>query len=594
MSRFKIVFMPRIAIVHKERCNPKGCGGYLCMRICPMNRQGLECKTIDPVDQKIRINPELTSDACSICQNRCPFGAISIIKLPEELAKQPVHQYGTNGFHLYNLPMPVFGKVVGIVGRNGIGKSTAIKILAGQLIPNLGTEKEASHSELLEYFKGTEAQVFFEKLAKGEIKVSYKPQHIDQIQKNAKGKVKDLLDKVNETKKLIEVAKALGIDHILNNDIANVSGGEMQRIAIAATVLKKANLYIFDEPSSYLDIKQRINVAKFIKELANEQTAVLVVEHDLIILDYMTDLAHIMFGEEGSYGIVSVPKPARNGINSYLEGFIKEQNMRFRPYSITFFSRQPGQKKFAKKLTNWDEIKKKLDQFSLDIQPGSVNVHSVVGILGENGTGKTTFVKMLANVLKPDAGSVETPVKVAYKPQYLDSSSEESVSIALQNAVGKYEVQLIRPLDIKHLLLKNMNTLSGGELQRVAIAHCLSQEAELYLLDEPSAYLDVEQRLAVAKTIKDIAEQRGVTIMVVDHDLMFLDYLADELMVFAGNPGKEGKATGPFDMVSGMNNFLTEIDITLRRDEESKRPRINKPGSRLDREQKETGKLYYT
>ncbi len=586
--------MPRIAIVHKERCNPKGCGGYLCMRICPMNRQGLECKTIDPVDQKIRINPELTSDACSICQNRCPFGAISIIKLPEELAKQPVHQYGTNGFHLYNLPMPVFGKVVGIVGRNGIGKSTAIKILAGQLIPNLGTEKEASHSELLEYFKGTEAQVFFEKLAKGEIKVSYKPQHIDQIQKNAKGKVKDLLDKVNETKKLIEVAKALGIHHILNNDIANVSGGEMQRIAIAATVLKKANLYIFDEPSSYLDIKQRINVAKFIKELANEQTAVLVVEHDLIILDYMTDLAHIMFGEEGSYGIVSVPKPARNGINSYLEGFIKEQNMRFRPYSITFFSRQPGQKKFAHKLTSWEEMKKKLDQFSLDVQPGSVNAHSVVGILGENGTGKTTFVKMLANVLKPDAGSVETPVKVAYKPQYLDSSSEESVSIALQNAVGKYEVQLIRPLDIKHLLLKNMNTLSGGELQRVAIAHCLSQEAELYLLDEPSAYLDVEQRLAVAKAIKDVAEQRGVTIMVVDHDLMFLDYLADELMVFAGNPGKEGKATGPFDMVSGMNNFLTEIDITLRRDEESKRPRINKPGSRLDREQKETGKLYYT
>ncbi|MEM4254033.1 MAG: ribosome biogenesis/translation initiation ATPase RLI [Candidatus Woesearchaeota archaeon] len=586
--------MPRIAIVHKERCNPKGCGGYLCIRICPMNRQGLECKTIDPVDQKIRINPELTSDACSICQNRCPFGAISIINLPEELAKQPVHQYGTNGFHLYNLPMPVFGKVVGIVGRNGIGKSTAIRILAGQLVPNLGGEKEASHKELLEYFKGTEAQVFFEKLAKGEIRVSYKPQHIDQIQKNAKGKVRDLLEKVNETKKLAETAKALDIAHLLDNDISTVSGGEMQRIAIAATVLKKANLYVFDEPTSYLDIKQRINVAKFIKELANEETAVLVVEHDLIILDYMTDLIHIMFGEEGSYGIVSVPKPARNGINTYLEGFIKEQNMRFRPYAITFFARQPAQKRFVKKLTDWKRMTKELDQFSLEIQPGSVNCHSVVGVLGENGIGKTTFVKMLANVLKPDSGEVEVPVRVAYKPQQIDSSSEELVSTALQNAVGKYEVQLIRPLDIKPLLLKNMNALSGGELQRVAIAHCLSQDADLYLLDEPSAYLDVEQRLVVAKTIKEVAEQRGVTIMVVDHDLMFLDYLADELMVFAGQPGRAGKAKGPFDMVSGMNTFLKEIGITLRRDEDSKRPRINKPGSRLDREQKETGKLYYT
>ncbi|MEM2915751.1 MAG: ribosome biogenesis/translation initiation ATPase RLI [Candidatus Woesearchaeota archaeon] len=586
--------MPRIAIVHKERCNPKGCGGYLCIRICPMNRQGLECKTIDPVDQKIRINPELTSDACSICQNRCPFGAISIINLPEELAKQPVHQYGTNGFHLYNLPMPVFGKVVGIVGRNGIGKSTAIRILAGQLVPNLGREKEASHKELLEYFKGTEAQVFFEKLAKGEIKVSYKPQHIDQIQKNAKGKVRDLLEKVNETKKLAEIAEALDIAHLLDNDISIVSGGEMQRIAIAATVLKKANLYVFDEPTSYLDIKQRINVARFIKELADEQTAVLVVEHDLIILDYMTDLIHIMFGEEGSYGIVSVPKPARNGINAYLEGFIKEQNMRFRPYAITFFARQPGQKKFVKKLTGWQQMKKKLDQFSLDVDAGSVNAHSVVGVLGENGTGKTTFVKMLANVLKPDSGEVEIPVRVAYKPQQIDSSSEELVSTALQGAVGKYEVQLIRPLDIKPLLLKNMNSLSGGELQRVAIAHCLSQDADFYLLDEPSAYLDVEQRLAVAKTIKEVAEQRGVTIMVVDHDLQFIDARSDALMVWAGQPGRTGKASGPFDMVSGMNAFLKEIGITLRRDEDSKRPRINKPGSRLDREQKETGKLYYT
>ncbi len=585
--------MPRIAIVHKERCNPQGCGGYLCMRMCPMNRQGLECITVDPVDKKIKINPELTSDACSIDQNCCPFGAISLVNLPEELTKQPIHQYGVNGFHLYNLPMPVFGQVVGILGRNGIGKSTAIKILAGVLKPNLGKENEASVQELLAYFKGTESQVFFEKLAKGEIKVSYKPQQVDILQKAAQGKVKDLLKKINETGKLNEVVKALDLTDVMNNDLATVSGGEMQRIAIAATVLKKAQLYIFDEPTSYLDIKQRIRVAKFIKELATPETSVLVVEHDLIILDFMTDLTHIMFGDESVYGIVSVPKPTRNGINTYLTGFLKEQNMRFREYEIKFFARPPSEKKFTVKLTSWQEMKKKLDQFHLDITPGGVHAHSVVGILGENGIGKTTFVKMLANVIKPDAGAVETSVKVAYKPQYLDAGSDELVSIALQNAIGKYEVQLIRPLELKRLLLKPMNTLSGGELQRVAIAHCLSQDADLFLLDEPSAYLDAEQRLAVAKTIKEIAEQRGITVMVVDHDLLFLDYLADELMVFTGKPAREGKATGPFTMEEGMNVFLREIDVTLRRDEESKRPRINKPGSRLDREQKEAGKLYY-
>jgi ATP-binding cassette subfamily E protein 1 len=367
----------------------------------------------------------------------------------------------------------------------------------------------------------------------------------------------------------------------------------MQRVAIAATVLKKADLYIFDEPTSYLDIKQRIRVATFIKDLATPETAALVVEHDLILLDYMTDLTHIVFGEEGAYGIVSLPKPSRNGINAYLEGFLKEQNMRFRDHAITFFARPPGQKKFVTTLTGWKELQKKLDQFTLAIEPGGVHAHSVVGVLGENGIGKTTFVKMLANVLKPDAGEVEVPVKVAYKPQYLDSSSEELVSVVLQNAVGKYEVPLIRPLGLKRLLLKPINTLSGGELQRVAIAHCLSQDADLFLLDEPSAYLDVEQRMAVAKAIKDLAGQRGITVLVVDHDLLFLDYLADELMVFTGIPARTGKAQGPFSMEQGMNTFLREINITLRRDEESKRPRINKPGSRLDREQKETGKLYY-
>ena len=563
------------------------------MRMCPMNRQGLECITVDPVDQKIKINPELTSDACSICQNCCPFDAISIINLPAELTKQPIHQYGENGFHLYNLPTPAFGQVVGILGRNGIGKSTAIKILAGVMKPNLGKDKEASLKELLEYFKGTESQVFFEKLAQGDVKVGYKPQQIDIIQKSAKGKVKALLKKIDETGRMNEVIEALDLSNILDNDVAKISGGEMQRVAIAATVLKKADLYIFDEPSSYLDIKQRIKVAKFIKELATPETAVLVVEHDLIILDYMTDLIHIMFGEEGTYGIVSVPKPARNGINAYLEGFIKEQNMRFRQSQIVFHVRPPGAKKARPILTSWPEMKKQLEKFSLVINQGSVQTQNVIGVLGENGTGKTTFVKMLANVLKPDSGKVEVPVKVAYKPQYLEGDSEDLVSTVLTDATSKYDVQLIRPLELKRLLLNPINTLSGGELQRVAIARCLSQDAELFLLDEPSAYLDAEQRLAVAKAVKEIADQRGITVLVVDHDLLFMDYLANQLMVFSGQPAISGKATGPFDMEKGMNNFLTEIDVTLRRDEESKRPRINKPGSRLDREQKESGKLYY-
>ena len=138
-----------------------------------------------------------------------------------------------------------------------------------------------------------------------------------------------------------------------------------------------------------------------------------------------------------------------------------------------------------------------------------------------------------------------------------------------------------------------MNQLSGGELQRVAIAECLSKEADLYLLDEPSAYLDVEQRLKVSKIIRDVMELRGTSALVVDHDILFIDYLSNSLIVFDGKPAVKGTVKGPFDMSQGMNMFLGDIDMTFRRDEETKRPRANKSDSIMDRKQKSEGKLYY-
>jgi len=585
--------MPRIAIVRKDRCNPQGCGGYLCARVCPVNMEGQDCIVPGPPPDKKPIIDEKLCTGCGICPNRCPFGAIDIINLPEQL-ENPIHRYGRNGFHLYSLPTPMFGQVVGIVGRNGIGKSTAIKILAGLQKPNLGTEKDADWGDIVKFFKGKEAQGYFEALRDGKIKVAYKPQHVELIPQTMKGKVSELLKKVDERGKFKEMVDELDLKDVLDRDITEVSGGELQRIAIAATVLRRANLYVFDEPSSYLDIKQRIRVSKFIKSLADEKTAVLVVEHDLIILDYMTDLLHVMYGKEGAYGIVSLPKSTRTGMNIYLEGFIRDENMRFRDHEIKFLSRPPPKAVSKVALTNWEGIKKKQGSFSLSSSAGMIGKSEVIGILGENGIGKTTFVKLLAGVVEPDEGKVDVKLKVAYKPQYLDNRSDELVMSVLGDAMRRYEAQLVGPLELRQLMLKPINTLSGGELQRVMIAKCLAEDAELYLLDEPSAYLDIEQRLAFSKVIRDVVEQRGVSVLIVDHDLLFIDYLSDKIMVFEGVPAKKGDVTGPFGMEDGMNKFLTSVSITMRRDKESNRPRINKFESRLDREQRESGKLYYS
>jgi ATP-binding cassette subfamily E protein 1 len=437
-------------------------------------------------------------------------------------------------------------------------------------------------------------------MAEEKLRVSHKPQYVDKIPKVVSGNVGELLEKVNERKKLDKIAEQLELKQLWNRPLEVLSGGELQRVAVAAAICREADVYLFDEPSSYLDVKQRLEVAKAIRSLKNDEKSVIVAEHDLAILDYLSDQICIFYGEPGVYGIVSNIHGVRTSINIYLQGYIPDENVRFRKEAVIFHEKPPTVSFGAgETLLKWEKMTKSYEGFKLDVQPGEIKRGDIIGILGPNGIGKTTFVKILAGVEEADGGVKFDKLEVSYKPQYISAEYEGTVqellmSVAKENFTSSwYRTEILQPLKINLLLDRNVAELSGGELQKVAIAACLSREAELYLLDEPSAYLDVEERLNMARAIRRVVETHNVAAFVVEHDVVAQDFIADRLMIFTGEPGNSGTANSPTSLRDGMNMFLKDMEVTFRRDPATKRPRVNKENSKLDKFQKQIGEYYY-
>ncbi len=290
---------------------------------------------------------------------------------------------------------------------------------------------------------------------------------------------------------------------------------------------------------------------------------------------------------------------ARTAINAYLDGRIREDNIRFRDYAIDFQRRSPDRTSEYTPVLSYTHLSKEFSGFSVDIAAGVVGRGEVIGVLGPNATGKTTFIRMLAGAEKPDRGSIDGKMTVSYKPQYISAESGATVEEVLSSAGGErmrqqfYVSEVMEPMELRHLMDKKVDSLSGGELQRVAISLCLLRDADVYLIDEPSAYLDSAQRMNTSRMIRRVIENSKKSAFIVEHDIYFIDLVADRLMVFSGESGVSGRGSEPMGMKDGMNAFLKSMDITFRRDGSTARPRINKLGSRLDREQKGSGAYYY-
>jgi ATP-binding cassette subfamily E protein 1 len=591
----------RIAIIDQSRCKPTKCNNE-CIKSCPPQKNGKEVifltdiEDIGNIKKKVAKVAESMCIGCNICVKKCPFDAIKIINIPFENPNDIIHRYTPNSFRLYRLPILKKNQILGIVGQNGIGKTTMINILSGQIKPNFEKfNKFFTDEEIINKFRGNVIQNYLNDLYDDKLKIIIKPQKLRtdiNLDLTVEQYLLDGLESLNDD--ILMKISNLSLMPLLSVRLEKLSGGELQRVICLKTIISQNDVYIFDEPTNFLDIKQRLILSKMIRELSSSNNYIVIIDHDLSILDYVSDEVCIIYGVPSAYGILSVPMKNLIGLNTYLSGYVKSENVRFREEA---FDLKPiNDVDNGKRLTNsqyiaYDGTIINYPNYELTIKPDYLYLSGINVIVGENGNGKSTYINYLSTL--PD-------ISISYKQQITKIPHKTITVLELfyekirTNYLDQmFNSDVVKPLIDASLLNKQINTLSGGELQKVMIVLCLGKDANIYLIDEPSANLDIESRLTVLKVIKRYIMNYHKCVYVIEHDLMMIVSLAQEIdsrMLLIEKTEENGhrncSVSDYMDFGIGINKFLDILNVTMRTSNESHRPRINKLNSQLDKIQR--------
>lgn len=561
MKRNRMDFLAeRKAFIIVNKCQPTKCQQE-CARKCPKNMQGYKCITFTEDKEKKAVISRDLCIGCGICPKKCPFDAIEMvnINIPKDVLDAPLHSY--THFSLYALNISLATKITGLIGMNGVGKSTLIKIISGELKPNYGGGKSNQNVNFARYLQSTR-DVFVK---------------CQDITKTAE---------MIADKKVREIIQEPELDHLNDRLIKNLSGGELQRVLLYQALESKCDLIAIDEFSNYLDVVQRIKMCERIKA---SESKLLVCDHDLMLMDLLCKGLYIIYGSRSHYGGISQFKNTGVGINEFIDGRLGSENLLIRDKVLKLNAKaEIIEREDPVLLFDYPEHKISYEKsFCLQIAKGSIYSKEVIYIVGENGTGKTSYLKWISNYFASNS----------YKPQELKATFEGTVDELLQKRIPvaytneQFVTKVMKPLEIYKLTNTLVKSLSGGELQRLAITLTMGKGADLYLFDEPSACLDCDFRIIVAKILKDFICETGKACIVIEHDLN-MTMTADKIIYFSGKPGILTEASAAVEIKQGINTFMKNINTTIRLDKTHQRPRLNSIDSQKDKDQKKIGNYF--
>lgn len=431
------------------------------------------------------------------------------------------------------------GEFIVLCGKSGCGKSTLLRILNG-LIPELypgeltgiGSvlEQELLTKEFNEYVR--EIGVVFQN-PKTQFFTSDVYSELAFAMENYGVSKKEMIDRIDE------ITSLFSLEEFLERSMFHLSGGQKQLIAFASASMLQHRLFLLDEPSSNLDEATIEQLKAYLHVLKSQGMTIIVSEHRLY---YLTDLAdRYLVMEKGQI------------VENYTSQEMREksaadiQALGLRSLKPTHLTKKVTQAERAAKLVlTCDGL-----DFYYRKQPSVLKIPSltltsadIIGIVGHNGAGKSTFSKLLSGLIKPKAGVIKLNQKVMRSKELIKESFVVMQDVNLQlffETVGK-EISLnaqntaefdkvVAMLNLEPLLMRHPQTLSGGEKQRVAIASALLSGKKIIIFDEPTSGLDLVHMEEVSNTIRWLHEE-NILVLVITHDKEFLSQTCQRVLQF--------------------------------------------------------------